>query len=113
MAYVDTVTLSCLGPAAWQPIRSEDAHWRNPSSPDFAWCPLGVKVLLDRFKAEGHGTEVDMGLARDNKAALRGRGCNSRLALYYLSPQQHAGAEESSFPASLGSRTFREWGSTQ
>lgn len=94
MAYADTVTLSCLGPAAWQPTEGENAHWRNPSSPDFARPLLGIKVLLDRCRAEGHGTEVDMKLGRDDEAALRNRGCNSRLALYHWSPHQHARAQK-------------------
>lgn len=59
MAYADTVTLSCLGAAAQQLSRGEDARWRNPASPDFPWSLLGIEVLLDRWRAEGHGTEVE------------------------------------------------------
>lgn len=103
MAYADTVTLSCLGSAVWQPIRGEDAHWRNPSSPNFAWSLLGIKLLLDRCRAEGRGTEVDMGLGRDNEAALKNAGCISRLALYHWSPHQYARVQEGLFPTSLGS----------
>lgn len=80
----------------------------NPFPPHFAWSLLGIKVFLDR--AKGHGTEVDMGLGRNNEATLRNEGCNSRLALYYQSSHQHARAQKSSFPTSLGSGTFREWG---
>lgn len=51
-----------------------------------------------------------MGLGRNKEAALRNEGCNSRLALYYQSPHQHARAQKSSFPTSLGIGTSREWG---
>lgn len=102
MAYADTVTLSCLGPRSPSEVR---CPLEKPSFPYFAWFLFGNKVL-DFSRAEGHGTEVDMGLGRDK----RNGGGNSRLALYHWSPHQHARGWESSFPTSLGSWTFQKSG---
>lgn len=102
MAYADAVTLSWLGSAAWQPVRGEDAHWKNPSSPDYAWLLLGAMALLERCEQ------------RDKARAGEGTGqrssrCNSSLLLHHQSPHQYARERESSFPTPLGSLAFREW----